>query len=281
MDFLQVPQQDFGPVAIGGAAPMLLIAGPCVIESRQHCLDMAEALQKLSAKHQVPLIFKASFDKANRSKFDAFRGPGLEAGLEILSEVKQRFGLPLLTDVHQADQAALVAAVVDVLQIPAFLCRQTDLIAACAATGKPVNLKKGQFLAPHDAGHMLDKAKHFGAQAISITERGYTFGYNNLVVDMRGLAVLRQFAVPVIFDATHSVQLPGAAGGASGGERQHVAVLARAATAVGIDGLYVEVHDNPDQAKSDGPNALSLDMLDQLLPRLVQLDRLVTQRGAS
>ncbi|MBU0517297.1 MAG: 3-deoxy-8-phosphooctulonate synthase, partial [Proteobacteria bacterium] len=229
----------------------------------------------IADRHGIPLVFKASFDKANRTRHDSFRGPGLEQGLQILDEVRRQTGLSLLTDVHEAGQAATIAEVVDVLQVPAFLCRQTDLVAACAATGKPVNLKKGQFIAPADARHLVDKAHALGATAVSLTERGFCFGYNNLVVDMRGLALMRDFAVPVIFDATHSVQLPGAAGGSSGGERQHVATLARAAVAVGVDGLYVEVHDDPDRARSDGPNALTPALLDAMLPELLAIDRVV------
>jgi 2-dehydro-3-deoxyphosphooctonate aldolase (KDO 8-P synthase) len=264
-----------GALRLGGGAPLLLIAGPCAIESREHTLRLAGILVELAARHGIPLLFKASFDKANRTRHDSFRGPGLDEGLRTLDEVRRATGLPLLTDVHEPTQTAAAAQVVDVLQVPAFLCRQTDLVAACAATGKPVNLKKGQFIAPEDARHLVDKARSFGATAVSLTERGFSFGYHNLVVDMRGLATMRALGAPVIFDATHSVQLPGAAGGSSGGERQHVATLARAAVAVGVDGLYVEVHDEPERARSDGPNALTPAMLDAMLPELLAIDRVI------
>jgi len=280
-DFVEVALQDFGGVAMGGSAPLALIAGPCVIESRDHCLMIAERLQAFCDELGVALVFKASFDKANRSSHSSYRGPGLDEGLEILAAVKQQTGLPLISDVHEAKQAAPTAEVVDALQVPAFLCRQTDLIAACVQTGKPLNLKKGQFMAPQDAQHMIAKARALGGEAVSVTERGYSFGYNNLVVDMRGLSIMRAFGAPVIFDATHSVQLPGAGGASSGGERHHVPVLARAAVAAGVDALYVEVHEAPERAKSDGPNALTFEMLEALVPTLKSLDHMVTGRTRS
>lgn len=268
-------------VHLGDDAPLVLFAGPCVIESAAHTLMLARRLQELCRQHRVPLVFKASFDKANRTRHDAFRGPGLEAGLRILAEVKAGTGLPLLTDVHAPEQAAPAAAVVDLVQVPAFLCRQTDLIEACARTGKPVNLKKGQFVAPRDVGHMVDKARHAGAGAVSITERGFSFGYNNLVVDMRGLVLMRETGVPVIFDATHSVQLPGAVGGATGGERAMVPCLARAAAAVGVDGLYVEVHDTPEKARSDRANALDFELLEKVITEVKAIDAVVRRRVPS
>jgi len=278
MNLAPTAQQRIGTVELGGAAPLALIAGPCVIESLDHTLAIARRLQQMARDRGIGLVFKASYDKANRTKGDAPRGPGLAAGLQVLAEVKRATGLPVLTDVHDVSQVAPAAAVVDALQVPAFLCRQTDLVEACARSGKPVNLKKGQFVAPRDAVHMVRKAQRAGASAISITERGFAFGYNNLVVDMRGLAQLRQIGVPVIFDATHSVQLPGAADGASGGEREMVPVLARAAAAVGIDALYVEVHDAPERALSDGPNALTFELLEQVLDAAIAIDALVTGR---
>ncbi|MBN2362415.1 MAG: 3-deoxy-8-phosphooctulonate synthase [Deltaproteobacteria bacterium] len=278
MSIAATAQQRIGPVELGGQAPLLLIAGPCVIESLQHTLAIAHRLQQIATARGIGLVFKASYDKANRTKGDAFRGPGLDAGLRVLAEVKAATGLPVLTDVHDVSQVEPAAAVVDVLQVPAFLCRQTDLVVACARSGRPVNLKKGQFVAPRDAVHMVRKAQAAGASAVSITERGFAFGYNNLVVDMRGLAQLRQIGVPVIFDATHSVQLPGTADGASGGEREMVPVLARAAAAVGVDALYVEVHDAPERAPSDAANALTFELLEQVLEAAIAIDALVSGR---
>jgi len=252
-------------VAIGGGAPLLLIAGPCVIESAEQCHDLAERMLAVAAEAGVPYVFKASFDKANRTSADAFRGPGMEEGLAILGDVKERHGVPICTDIHETHQAAPVAEVADILQIPAFLCRQTDLIQAAARTGRAVNIKKGQFLAPGDMEYVVGKADAAGASGVLLTERGTTFGYGNLVVDMRGLAILRGLGRPVIFDATHSVQLPGGAGGASGGQRQFVPVLTRAAAAVGIDGLFLEVAVDPATAKSDGANSLPVSEVPALL----------------
>ena len=242
-----------------GCGKLAVFAGPCVAESRDLCLRVAEYLAKVCDKLGVQYIFKASFDKANRSSGESFRGPGIDAGLAMLSAVKEEFGLPVVTDVHESAQAAQVATVADFLQIPAFLCRQTDLLAACAATGRPVNVKKGQFLAPEDMAGVIGKLRATGCKDILLTERGTTFGYHNLVVDMRSLAAMRALGVPVVFDATHSVQLPGGLGKASGGQRQYVPYLARAAAAVGIAALFLEVHPDPDHALSDGPNSLDFE----------------------
>ena len=239
-----------------GCGKLAVFAGPCVAESRDLCLRVAEYLMKVCDNLGVQYIFKASFDKANRSSGESFRGPGIDAGLAMLSAVKDEFGLPVVTDVHESAQAAQVAEVADFLQIPAFLCRQTDLLLACAATGRPVNVKKGQFLAPEDMAGVIGKLRAAGCNDILLTERGTTFGYHNLVVDMRSLAAMRALGVPVVFDATHSVQLPGGLGKASGGQRQYVPYLARAAAAAGIDALFLEVHPDPDHALSDGPNSL-------------------------
>ena len=254
-----------GGVSVGGGGSLLLIAGPCVIESLRQCMSLAARLKDVAAEAGLPFVFKASFDKANRSSIGSYRGPGLERGLDILAAVKARHGVPILTDIHETHQAEPVAAVADVLQIPAFLCRQTDLIQAAAATGRVVNVKKGQFLAPEDMRHAIEKALAAGGRKLLLTERGTSFGYRNLVVDMRSLAILRAMGWPVIFDATHSVQLPGAAGTASGGQREFVPVLARAAAAVGIDGLFVEVAVNPATAKSDAANSIPVRELPALL----------------
>jgi len=252
-------------VAAGGDGPLLLIAGPCVIESKRQCTTLARRLRDIAGEACLPLVFKASFDKANRSSPASFRGPGLERGLEILGEVKARYGIPILTDIHETHQAEPVAAVADVLQIPAFLCRQTDLIQAAAATGRVVNIKKGQFLAPEDMRLAVEKAQAVGASRILLTERGTSFGYHNLVVDLRSLAILRGLGWPVVFDATHSAQLPGAGGTCSGGQREFVPLLARGAAAAGIDGLFVEVAVDPAKAKSDAANSLAVRHLPDLL----------------
>ena len=258
---------------VGPDQPLFLIAGPCVIESEALVLETARALAGIAERTGVPLIFKASFDKANRSSSSSYRGPGRAQGLAILERVRSETGLPVLTDVHEDTPIDEVAAVVDVLQTPAFLCRQTDFIRRVAAAGRPVNLKKGQFLAPWDMGHVVDKARAAGNDAVMVCERGVSFGYNNLVSDMRGLAAMRTTGCPVVFDATHSVQLPGGQGSASGGQREFVPVLARAAVAAGVAGLFMETHPRPDQALSDGPNAWPLDRLEGLLETLVALDR--------
>jgi 2-dehydro-3-deoxyphosphooctonate aldolase (KDO 8-P synthase) len=265
---------------VGIERPLFLIAGPCVVESRELQLEVAGKLKEICKPLGIPLIFKSSYDKANRSSGKSFRGLGFEKGLEILSEVKKQTGLPVLTDVHTEEEIAPVAEVVDVLQTPAFLCRQTDFIRAAAATGKPVNIKKGQFLSPQEMKNVVDKAREAsGKDNVLVCERGFSFGYGNLVSDMRSLAIMRNTGCPVVFDATHSVQLPGGQGSASGGERQFIPVLARAAVASGIAGLFMETHPNPEKALSDGPNAWPLGMMQGLLETLVELDRMVKKNG--
>lgn len=261
-------------VHIANAAPLFFIAGPCVIESRCHALEVSAALKELFAQAGVPFLYKSSFDKANRSSGASFRGVGLAEGLSILAEVRERIDVPVLTDVHMPEQAAPVAEVADMLQIPALLCRQTDLIAAVAATGKPVNIKKGQFLSPWEMENVLQKARAVGNERICLCERGTSFGYGNLVADMRSLEIMKRTGAPVVFDATHSVQLPGGCGLCSGGQREFVPALARAAVAVGVAGIFMEVHPDPDKAPCDGPNMLSLRELPPLLQQLKALDRL-------
>jgi len=260
---------------VGNDRPLTVIAGPCVIEGEAFTLRLAEAIRTVADRCHLPLIFKASFDKANRTSRDSFRGPGLKEGLRILARVREEIGVPVLTDVHTPAQAEPVAAVVDVLQTPAFLCRQTDLIEAVAAAGKPVNIKKGQFVAPWDMKHVLDKAAAAGNGDVMLCERGTCFGYNNLVADMRALAMMREFGAPVVFDATHSVQQPGGLGERSGGDRRFVPVLGRAAVAVGVAAVFMEVHPDPDHALSDGPNSLALADLEPLLVSLRQVDEVV------
>ena len=264
-----------GAVTIGTGHPLAFVVGPCVIESEAHAIDTAAALKDIATRLRVPLIFKASYDKANRTSLSSFSGPGLEAGLRALAEVKARTGLPILTDIHEPSHAAPAAAVADVLQIPAFLCRQTDLLVAAAQTGKAVNVKKGQFLAPRDMRHVVAKLEGSNARGILLTERGSSFGYNNLVVDMRALPMLRELGHPVVFDVTHSLQLPGAGDGVTGGLAEYIEPLARAGVAVGVDAVFIEVHQEPAQAKSDAANALRLDRVEALLQRLVELDRIV------
>ncbi|MDN3987149.1 3-deoxy-8-phosphooctulonate synthase [Zwartia vadi] len=269
---------------IGLDQPFFLIAGPCVIESRQMAFDTAGQLREITAALGIPFIYKSSFDKANRSSGTSYRGPGMDEGLQILADVRAELGVHVLTDVHDKDQVKAVATVVDVLQTPAFLCRQTDFIEACAASGKPVNIKKGQFLAPHDMLQVVNKARHAARQAgvaedIMVCERGVSFGYNNLVSDMRSLAIMRETGCPVVFDATHSVQLPGGQGTSSGGQREFVPVLARAAVAAGISGLFMETHPDPAKALSDGPNAVPLGQMKELLTTLMALDHVVKQQG--
>ena len=263
-----------GAVTIGGDAPLALIGGPCAIENEKHALMMAERLQRVTADAAVPFIYKSSYDKANRSSPRSYRGPGLVEGLRILRKVKEETGLAVLSDVHDVSEVAPAAEVLDVLQVPAFLCRQTDLIVACARSGRPVNVKKGQFVAPRDMVNVIEKVRWAGSEDVLLTERGTSFGYNNLVVDFRGLPIMRAFGYPVIFDATHSVQLPGGQGDRSGGERQYVQALARAAVAVGVDALFMEIHEDPDRTVddgrplSDGPNMLRLDDLPRLLDEI-------------
>jgi 2-dehydro-3-deoxyphosphooctonate aldolase (KDO 8-P synthase) len=263
-----------GNVAIGPGQPLALVAGPCVIEGRSFTVDLASRLRDLAGTLGAPLIFKASYDKANRTAGASFRGLGLRKGLETLARVKERTGLPVMTDVHSVEEVGLVAPVADILQIPAFLCRQTDLVYAAAASGRAVNIKKGQFLAPEDVRYIVEKAQIAGGSRILVTERGTTFGYHRLVVDFQSLPVLRALGVPVLFDATHSVQLPGGAGGRSGGNRAMVPFLARAAAAVGCDGVFFEVHPQPSKARSDGPNSITPRTLARLWPLLVELDRI-------
>ncbi|MFL9925895.1 3-deoxy-8-phosphooctulonate synthase [Herbaspirillum lusitanum] len=270
---------------IGLDRPFFLIAGTCVIESEQMALDTAGYLKEITAELGIPFIYKSSFDKANRSSGTSFRGLGMEKGLEILAKVKKQIGVPVLTDIHEIDEIKPVSEVVDVLQTPAFLCRQTDFIRACAQSGKPVNIKKGQFLAPHDMINVIDKARAAAKEAglpvdnFMTCERGVSFGYNNLVSDMRSLAIMRETGAPVVFDATHSVQLPGGQGTSSGGQREFVPVLARAAIATGISGVFMETHPNPAEAMSDGPNAVPLARMKELLSTMVELDRVVKKAG--
>ena len=264
-----------GELTIGAGRPFALIAGPCVIESRESVLRHAEAIRDVARRVGVPLVFKSSFDKANRTSLGSYRGLGMERGLEILAEARRQIGVAVLTDVHVADQAKPAAEVVDILQTPAFLCRQTDFIVEVCRAGKPVNLKKGQFLSPWEMARVVEKARSTGNSSVMVCERGFSFGYRNLVSDMRSLVILRETGVPVVFDATHSVQLPGGAGTASGGERQFVPALARAAVAVGIDALFMEVHEDPDRALSDGPNNWPLDRLEPLLRELKAIDEVV------
>ena len=270
---------------VGLDKPIFLIAGTCVIESRQMALDTAGTLKEMTSALGIPFIYKSSFDKANRSSGKSFRGPGMEKGLEILADVRKEIGVPVLTDVHTEEEIPVVASVVDVLQTPAFLCRQTDFINACARSGKPVNIKKGQFLAPGDMKNVIDKARAAAREAglpednFMACERGVSFGYNNLVSDMRSLAIMRESNCPVVFDATHSVQLPGGQGTSSGGQREHIPVLSRAAVASGIAGLFMETHPDPANALSDGPNAVPLGRMKELLTTLVEIDRIVKKTG--
>jgi 2-dehydro-3-deoxyphosphooctonate aldolase (KDO 8-P synthase) len=267
---------NIGDFFVGLNEPIFVIAGPCVIESEDSTLAIARALKEMGEALGMPIIFKASYDKANRSSNDSFRGLGVDRGLEVLSLVKEKLGMPILTDVHSIDEVERVASVVDVLQTPAFLCRQTDFIRTVAATGLPVNIKKGQFLSPNEMQEVVKKAKNAsGVDNILVCERGASFGYNNLISDMRSLAIMRNTNCPVVFDATHSVQLPGARGNASGGQREFVPVLARSAVAAGISGIFMETHPNPEQALSDGPNAWPLDRMEKLLKQIKQIDELV------
>lgn len=270
-----------GSLCLGGGNPLFLVAGPCVIESEAHARKMAECVSRIAGDAGVPYIFKASYDKANRSSAKAFRGPGLTEGLRILGKIKSDLRVPILTDIHEAMQAGPAAEIADVLQIPAFLARQTDLLVAAAKTGRVVNIKKAQFLSPWDMGNVAEKVASCGNQNIILTERGASFGYNNLVVDMRAFPVLQKFGYPVVFDVTHSIQLPGAQGHASGGQPEFIETLARAGVAAGVDGVFLETHDHPAQALSDGANALPLSQLGQLLARLKELAALVRRWSTS
>lgn len=262
-------------IIFGGNRPFVLIAGPCMLESEALVMETAKAVKEISVKYNIPFVFKGSFDKANRSSINSERGPGLYKGIYMLNKVKTELQIPVTTDIHEASQAEIIGEVVDIIQIPAFLCRQTDLLVNAAKTGKIINIKKGQFLAPWDMKNVVVKIKESGNDKILLTERGTTFGYNNLVVDMRALPTMREFGVPVVFDATHSVQIPGGLGTSTGGKREFVPYLARAAAAVGIDALFVEVHPDPDQALSDGPNMIKLNQLEDFLKPIIQIDRLI------
>jgi 2-dehydro-3-deoxyphosphooctonate aldolase (KDO 8-P synthase) len=275
-----MPPVRVGPIAIGGGAPLAFIAGPCVIESPAHVLNMAIAIKEIAARCGVPVVFKASFDKANRTSGSSYRGPGLHAGLAALDEVKVRTGLPILTDIHEPAQAEAAAAVADVLQIPAFLSRQTDLLLAAARTGKVVNIKKGQFLSPGDMRHAVAKVATAGNPSILVTERGVSFGYNNLVVDMRAFPMLRALGYPVVFDVTHSLQLPGGGNGMSGGLPEYIEPLASAGVAAGVDAVFMEVHEDPAKALSDGANALRLDRLEPLLRKLMRIHDAASDKAA-
>jgi 2-dehydro-3-deoxyphosphooctonate aldolase (KDO 8-P synthase) len=266
-----------GNIEIGGGNPLAIIAGPCVIESRDSALKHATLLKQAAERAGVPYIFKSSYDKANRSSGDSYRGPGLEMGLKILAEVKKQVGVPILTDVHEIEQVGAVKEIADVLQIPAFLCRQTDFVTAVARSGRVVNVKKGQFLAPWDVGNVLDKILATGNQQVLLTERGVSFGYNNLISDMRSLVIMRELGYPVVFDATHSLQLPGGLGKASSGDRKYIGPLARAGVAAGVDALFMEVHEDPDRALSDGPNSLPLTEFEGLVRVVKRLDEI--QKG--
>jgi len=269
---------NIGNVKIGGNAPFVLIAGPCVIESRLSTLKIAGAIKKIASRAKVPFIFKASYDKANRTSVNSFRGPGIRRGLEVLREVKERVGVPVLSDVHSVEEAAQASEVLDILQIPAFLCRQTDLLIAAGRTKRAVNIKKGQFLAPADMKQAIKKVEHTGNKRILLTERGTSFGYNNLVTDFRSLAVMGQTGYPVIFDATHSVQQPGGLGTVSGGNSEYIPLLSRCGLAAGCDAVFMEVHPNPKKALSDGPNMLALSKLEKLLTELKAIDKAAKRR---
>lgn len=264
-----------GNITIGGQQPLAFIAGPCVIETEELTLRVARKLKEYSDKLNLPLIFKSSYDKANRTSVDSYRGPGIEAGLRILQKVKEEFGFLILSDIHATDEVLKAADTLDIIQIPAFLCRQTDLIVAAAKTGRTVNIKKGQFLSPEDVKNIIDKVRSAGNENIMVTERGVSFGYNNLVVDMRSIPIMRSYGYPVVYDATHSVQLPGGLGSCSGGQREFIEPLSRAAVSAGCDAVFMEVHEAPDKALCDGPNMLDLNSFYELAKRLVELNRLV------
>jgi 2-dehydro-3-deoxyphosphooctonate aldolase (KDO 8-P synthase) len=277
---LSVTPLQLGDITIGGGSPFVLIAGPCVIESEAHALDLAGRLVEIARRTRVPLIFKASFDKANRTSGRSFRGPGLDVGLRVLAQIKARFQVPILTDIHEPSQAAAAAGVADVLQIPAFLCRQTDLLVAAAKTGRIVNIKKGQFLAPDDVTHAVAKVVDAGNPRVLLTERGTSFGYHNLVVDMRAFPMMRAQGIPVVFDVTHSLQLPGGGDGVTAGQAEYIVPLASAGVAAGVDGVFLEVHEEPTRAKSDAQNALRLDALEPLLTRLIAIDAIAKRSEA-
>jgi len=267
------------PIKVGAGHPLLLIAGPCVLESEALAREVAAALKEMAERLSISFIFKSSFDKANRTSLDSFRGPGLEDGLKILAAIRKDFGLPVVSDIHESYQVAEASAVLDLLQIPAFLCRQTDLLVAAARSKKPINLKKGQFVSPWDMANAVNKIRASGNKNLMLCERGFALGYNNLVVDMRSFPVMRSLGCPVIFDATHSVQLPGGAGGSSGGQREFIPPLARAAVAAGLDGIFMEVHPRPEKALCDGPNSMNLDQVESLLKTLLKIHAVVSQEN--
>lgn len=278
LHFMKTAEVKIGNVSIGGDNPLAFIAGPCVIESEESTLKAAGTIAEISQKLKIPIIFKSSYDKANRTSLNSYRGPGIDEGLAVLDKVRKETGLSVISDVHSVEDAKKASEVLDALQIPAFLCRQTNLILEVSKTGKPVNIKKGQFLAPGDVKNIIDKAISTGNKKILITERGVSFGYNNLIVDMRSIPIIQGFGYPVVYDATHSVQLPGGQGGSSGGEREFIAPLARAAVAAGCDAVFLEVHECPEKALCDGPNMLEIDSLPELLNELVQINNLVRKR---
>jgi 2-dehydro-3-deoxyphosphooctonate aldolase (KDO 8-P synthase) len=276
-----VPPVQLGGLTFGGGSPFVVVAGPCVIESAAHALELATRLRDITARLSTPFVFKASYDKANRTSGRSFRGPGLNEGLRVLAAIKDRIGVPILTDIHEVSHADPVGEIADILQIPAFLCRQTDLLVAAAKTGRIVNIKKGQFLAPDDVRHAVAKVKDAGNSLVVVTERGTSFGYHNLVVDMRAFPMIREQGTPVIFDVTHSLQLPGAGDGVTAGLAQYIEPLASAGVAAGVDGVFMEVHDDPSRARSDAQNALHLDLLEPLLTRLMALDAIVKRTDAA
>jgi 2-dehydro-3-deoxyphosphooctonate aldolase (KDO 8-P synthase) len=269
------------PINVGAGHPFLLIAGPCVLESEELAREVAAALKEIAARLAISFVFKSSFDKANRTSLDSYRGPGLEEGLRILADIRQDYNVPVISDIHETQQVDAVSGVLDVLQIPAFLCRQTDLLVAAARSGKAINLKKGQFVSPWDMANAVNKIRATGNKNLMLCERGFALGYNNLVVDMRSLPVMRSLGCPVIFDATHSVQLPGGAGGSSGGQREFIPPLARAAVAAGLDGMFMEVHPRPEKALCDGPNAMPLDRVESLLKTLLKIHAVVSEESSS
>jgi 2-dehydro-3-deoxyphosphooctonate aldolase (KDO 8-P synthase) len=277
MRLVELKSTSAGTITVGPGAPFFLMAGPCVLESSDMAREIALEMQAITARLGISYVFKASFDKANRTSLTSFRGPGTEKGLRILGRLRAEVGVPVVSDIHEPGQAELAADCLDIIQIPAFLCRQTDLLVAAARTGRVVNVKKGQFVSPWDMKHVVNKVRGAGGERLLLTERGTSFGYNNLVVDMRGLPVMRSFGCPVIYDATHSVQLPGGAGGSSGGQREFIPTLSRAAVAAGVDGLFLEVHPDPDKALCDGPNSLPLAEVEPLLRRLLAVHRVVSE----
>lgn len=281
MDIVSIPRPGSQqPIQVGPGHPLLLIAGPCVIESAELAREVAAALKEIAGRLAVSFVFKSSFDKANRTSLDSYRGPGLDEGLQILADIRQDYAIPVISDIHEAAQVSPVSEVLDVLQIPAFLCRQTDLLVAAARSGKAINLKKGQFVSPWDMTNAVNKVKSSGNRNLLLCERGFSLGYNNLVVDMRSLTIMRSLGCPVVFDATHSVQLPGGAGTSSGGQREFIPPLARAAVAAGLDGIFMEVHPQPEKALCDGPNSMPLDRVESLLKNLLQIHAVVSKESS-